>query len=218
MNSEKISTLPQQHYCETGYATVKQVDAEHFVLQHLEGSLSAKKSFSCLLKPEINDTVMYSRNQTGQNFILSILDRPGQGASTIEFENDLHITSTNGKVSIVARDDLRLVSAENIEATAAETRLLSNRASINVGHTTACGEQLDARIDRINWISHSMQTIANTLTEKFEQSLRVVSGMDQRKCGEIVMTAKNLFSLRGRQTSILAKDDVKIDAKRIHMG
>ncbi len=46
----------------------------------------------------------------------------------------------------------------------------------------------------------------------------MIEGVDQTKAGDVLTTIKNLFSLRSRQSAILAKKDIKIDAERIHMG
>lgn len=218
MHSEKITPIPIQQFCETGYATVHSIEVNQFTLQAHHSTIIANKSFSCLLQPEIGDEVMYSRNETNQNYILSILHRPRESTAKIEMESDLVISSSKGKVSILANQALQMVSAEQLDLLSSKINMVSQQATVSINKTNLSGDSVNANVTHLNVIAQSISTVANHLTQKLQNSFRLISGMDQSKAGNVMTSVKNLFSVHARQSAILAKDDVKIDAKRIHMG
>lgn len=217
MQTKKIKQFPISQYCETGYATVQSVD-DQYVLDNQSGQFSAIRAFSCMLKPEIGDKVIYSSDDNNQSYILSILHRPGQQSAKMNFEGDLLINSERGDISIASPGGLQFVSSQNIDLISDDLNVIAKKAVLNLDDTLAVGRKMTGNISRINLFAQSIDTVADRVTQKLQNSFRLISGIDQCKAGDILTTVKNLFSVRARQSSMLAKDDVKIDAKRIHMG
>ena len=59
-------------------------------------------------------------------------------------------------------------------------------------------------------IAKSIETTAETIVQAFENCFRTVTGVEQNSVGNLVTSVKKLFSVRARQATLLARDDVRI--------
>ena len=68
------------------------------------------------------------------------------------------------------------------------------------------------------FISDAVDVVAQRATQRLKSCYRWVEEIEHITAGQMIHKVSNLFSVRARQTAITAKDDVKIDGERVHLG
>ena len=218
MHAEKITPFVGKAHVDVEYGTIQGGKDDHFAIQSQAGLFVATRAFSCIVQPQAGDRVMYSRDDKQQCYILAIIERPVETQTTLAFDGDVCMQSRNGKVSLAAKQGIDLASSEKLTMVAEEVDLVSKKGVFNIESVTSVGEHFNSNIKRVKMFAHSIDTVADRVSQHLKNSFRLIEGVDQTKAGEILTTVKNLFSLRSRQAAVLAKQDVKIDGERIHMG
>jgi len=61
-------------------------------------------------------------------------------------------------------------------------------------------------------------TVASRSVQALESSFRVISGLDQTKSREHIHSVQESSVIRANDVVLTARDDIKIDGNRIHMG
>jgi hypothetical protein len=79
-------------------------------------------------------------------------------------------------------------------------------------------EKGDVRIKILSYIGKSLKIVLNEFLARVGTSLRIVDGADYQRSKEVHIESEKLLSLKGQFTSVTAKDDVKIDGTRVHIG
>ena len=218
MQAEKITSMSRQPAIEIEYGTVHKLEAKEIVIHSQAGVITAKRAFSCVVNPEAGDKVMYSRDHKEQYYVLAIVERPLQQSARLSFQGDVAIESVQGEILITGQSGLQIASAESIALVSNQVNVIAKKGLINIDDAIVTGEKASSHISRLSVFAKSIDTVADRLSQKLKNSFRVIEGVDQTKAGDVLTTIKNLFSLRARQSAIIAKKDIKIDAERIHMG
>ncbi len=99
-----------------------------------------------------------------------------------------------------------------------ELNVAATKATLNIADLAAVGDRLTSNISKIRIFANTIDSVAERLSQRLKNSFRMIEGVDQTRAGDVLTSVKNLFSMRSRQSAILAKKDMKIDAERIHMG
>lgn len=218
MHAEKILSLTGRSPVEIEYGTVQGGAKNSFVIHGEAGIFTAKRAFSCVVNPEAGDKVMYSRDEHHVCHILAIIERPTHQHATLSFPGNVSIDSPHGQVSILGQTGVQLTSADSLDMVTDQVNVIARKGLLNINDATLTGGQVTSHIASVTTIAKSIDTVAERLTQKLKHSFRIIDGVDQTKAGDVLTTIKNLFSLRSRQSAMLAKKDIKIDAQRIHMG
>ena len=202
MNISSIAQLTANASHQLEHGWVQDVTANGFVVRLANGStLIAQKSFSCSITPEQEDLVMFTRTQDAGAFILAILQRQSQTAAKMEYEHGIDIQTPN-KVKIHAAE------FDNVAVT---TRMLSQNLDIKSQHAQVTTE--NARIQ-----SHTIESVSERLVQKVKDSFKIIERLEQVSAKDVIHNIKNAFLQRSKQVDISAKQDVKINGDRIHMG
>jgi hypothetical protein len=80
------------------------------------------------------------------------------------------------------------------------------------------GSAIQGRTGTIKLFARSCDSVFERVTQRAERSYRWVSGLEQLKAGRLNYQVKKLLSMRSKYASLVAKDNVKIDAKQVHLG
>ncbi len=198
--------------------TVKAVNGKEYVIQGKAGILTVTVAFSCMIRPEINDSVLIAIDEQQQHFILAVTDRPQSEQAVMALPKNTTISVDEGNLMITAQKDIQMVSANNLSMATENLKVIANKGHIHVEQLASSGKQADVTIERVKIFSDSIDTAARRISQSSKQCFRWVRDLDQLTAGNLIHNVKNLFSNRSQQAVITAKEDVKIDAERIHMG
>jgi hypothetical protein len=209
MQAEKITAIHAYNDIQIETGTVQTCDGDQFRIFTQAEQISAAKAFSCLVEPQPGDIVLFSREPGRKNHILSITERPDDVNASLKFP---------GEVTLNAAQGLNLSSAQDITLASEQITVLASTGLLSIDSLNAVGTKLMAKIDHVQTVAETVETVAGQLLQKLKNSFRLVEGVDQTRAQDVITTVRNLYSMRSKQAAILAKKDIKVDAERIHMG
>ncbi len=200
------------------YGTITQQQDNKFTVVTDAGIWQAKPAVSCLLQPEIGDKVFVLVHPCQPAYILAVLERKVGIPSQLVFEHDVTLRTKEGKLSLAGRDGLNLISGDTLEMVSSGLKVYSQKADINIEKVSFFGRLLESQIDNIRLIATTMDSVFKSFTQKIKLSYRTIEEAEHLKADRFVCDAKTLLSLKGKYSTITAREDVKIDGERIHIG
>lgn len=146
------------------------------------------RAASCLLKPEVGDTVLYSLDDSGKVYILHLLLRSHENAmdiAQIDLPGVKKLVIRGKNMGLMAEQEMDISSLGDIKLSACFGTLLINSKNL-------------------------FKNISDNLIENIQYQIS--------KVNQYALTVKQLLRLHGKQQIITADQDIKIDAERINMG
>ena len=170
--------------------------------------LFAMKAASCLITPAPGDYVACVVNEK-KTFIIAVLERKAPKA-VMEIVSNAPIGLSAPEIKMVAKDQL-FIAGQKGALTFGDLNLGAVNFAANI-------EKGDVRIKILSYIGKSLKIVLNEVLARVGTSLRIVDGADYQRSKEVHIESEKLLSLKGQFTSVTAKDDVKIDGTRVHIG
>lgn len=185
----KISTIHKRNIfvCQQAII-VEQLANEQW---QLDNGLLAIRAFSCLVKPQPGDEVLYVNSANEQQQILSILTRQNAPGT---------VTNACNNISLPANQSFQL-QAENVDL------LSHNKISL-----------LSAKDIELNAATGNLTLTARHLFQTIQQSLIQICKQIISRAEQVDMTASQLMRTQARHQIITADKEMRIDAERINMG
>ena len=216
-----MNTVESQHgeiveIQEQGVVTASQ-GAWHTV-ETRSGNFVAKKAVSCLIEPIEDDTVLVAGNEDDGLYVLAVLERPGRQDATIRLDTGLRLTLEKGRLSLAAEEGISLASPGDIGLTSTEMTVHTSKGQVTAGTLFFSGSFWTGQVDRLRMLAAHVETCIQSLTQQIQRCYRRVEGTDCLRAGRLDYLVDKLLSLRGKHSMITAREDVKIDGERIHMG
>ena len=190
---------------------------DNWIIQSGSGTYKARKAFSCLVAPEIGDKVLSVSLPSGGSSILAILERKQSQTTRLKFDGDVDISSPRS-IRMFATKSLDAFSGETMHFDSKEISLRSKIASMLFDRLSATGSEAVHNISNIRVLSKTIETVSETSRQVANHSFRLVSGLESVRAGEILQRIKKRFTVQSRQVNMLAEDDAKLNAKRVHLG
>ena len=219
MNAEKIVNWHRPSTQGIEYGTVRGGGEEDGYMVHgPAGIFVATVAFSCLVRPIAGDKIMYTRDSEGGCYILAILERFTGSDALLSFPGDVTVESKKGNVAIAAASGIDLATESAIAMRASEVNVSAVNGRLNVLDFQATGDTFTGSLNRVHLISDAVDLVAQRVTQRLKSCYRWVEEIEHITAGQMIHKVSNLFSVRARQTAITAKDDIKIDGERVHLG
>jgi len=177
----------------------------------------AKKAFSCLIEPEINDIVLCVQDVENSIYILSILERSENKKINISFSSEAEINCRSGSLNI-SSDKKLLLASKNIGLISKSIVHKSSEAVISYENITASGNEINAGYGTVRLVSELINTMARQVIDKFKGYIRNTEENDMVNCGQMTRKTKGLYCLDSEHTIMNSKKTTKIDGDKILMG
>lgn len=199
-------------------ATVVSVSDKKAVI-NADGKLSvATVTFSCLVQPEPEDLVICCGDESGNCFILGIIERQGPQNLTLAFPGNAKLMSDKGTLNLSSRKSLTITSQENLNCFSQKSVHKSKDALFDFDEITARGTIFQGNFNTVRLISQTVMTSARYVIQQAINYIRETEKADQIKAGQLLRKVKGLFSMSSKTTIMISEKDTKIDGERIHMG
>jgi len=220
MSTKQSSVIPLREQAPMPVENARVISvAEKEVAIRLTGATqTARVAFSCLIKPELGDLVLCTKSETGANFILGIIERPGEQNMTLDFPADATILAENGNLSALSQKSVTLAAADKLNCFSDQVIHKSRDAVVDYDEVVARGTTLQATFSTVRLISQMVNILAKQVIDKFKNYIRHTEDYDQVKAGQMTRKADGLYSVDSKNTVLVSKKDTKIDGERIHMG
>ncbi len=198
-------------------ARVVQRDKGEFLLMTPAGQvLRAKKAAGCLLEPEGNDTVLIVRNLAAGVYILTVLERGG-GEGRVVLPATTTLGAADGTLRI-AGDRIELAGTTSTSIEAPEIKVQGTRGEVSFAALSLTACVAAVKTGRLSLVASTVDTVAQRITQRVKDCFRQVARMDSTRAAQVHIRAENRLDLQGGDTSLLARQGVKIDGDKIHLG
>lgn len=200
-NTNKVVAIAQPLAGQLFTGTVESIENNRITLIGAQGPLQAQRAKSCLLDPQPNDLVLFCV-VADKTFVTDVLSSSEEVSSSI--------------ITLPANTELHCANHLTMKA--------PKMKSISVSHQVLSGE-LDVQTKQAKLTSDDTELSTGTLRtmvkrgyQTFEQLFKSVTQAEHHSAGSLLQNIKQLWTAKSQQTVISAKQDVKVDAQRIHMG
>ena len=196
-------------------ATIKAINNQLFLVTGSQGIQNAKVAASCLIAPDVGDTVMIC-TLAGECYITAVLEKQ-QSAHRIKVDGDLKL-ETSGVTTLSSKGGINQVSSGEVAVTANSIRQTSNEQQVTCKSLNMHTQDSSLQAKNINVVAEQSNTVINRCYQKAEQVMRWVETIETLNIGTWVQNIKGTLNSRAQNQIMTAKSDVKVDAERIHMG
>lgn len=178
-------------------------------------TVQARRAVSCLVEPEVADTVALLSTDAGL-FVTDVLVRPEESSQALQ----LNARRGDGSAQdvVLSAGSLRIEAEDGLEATGKtlsfrfDTMLLSSRQLALVGR------KLMTSMQEIVTSAKTLLASFETTSTKARNRIDRVTETDQLKAGSVQTQADTVALVQAGSALTVAKEDIRLDGKRISMG
>ena len=160
---------------------------------------AARRAAGCLLRPEPGDTVLVHVPEVGDVFVLSVLERA----------NPMAVLDVPG--------ELRIEATSRLDLTAPEMRLQGRTGRFEFMGLDLLAGTIAAKAGRVAAVAAAVESRIGDLSQNIRLSVRQVE-TEIVRAGGIRQFIRGRLLIRAGRASVLAEDEVTVDAKKIHLG
>ena len=165
----------------------------------------------------MDDTVLVSLVDNNY-FILAVLARPAVQDMTLTFPASVKMQVADGQLDLVASQDINLLSAAKTTMLSDSLHMASASMDINTGKLTATTQVIESHSTEIKLYTGMLSTVAKQITQKTGILVRWVESVETLNIGNLIQNVRHNYTSHSDQAVITAKQDMRIDGERIHMG
>lgn len=197
-------------------AQVTAIEENLYQLKHKGQIILVNKAFSCLVQPQVQDTVLYSFDQYQQAFIVAILHRTEDSQLTVQLPAnatiacDQNLTLRSGQHTSIISEQITQLSQKNV--------IKTDEAVMDFNNAVIKGSKLHSHIRHIHSISDLISTMAKQAIQKFGSYVRKSEVSDQVQAAQMGRKVDGLYTMNSKHTIMVSQKDTKIDGEHIHMG
>ena len=177
---------------------------------------TATLAVSCLLTPQVLDTVLTAHLEDGARVILSVLYRQEAPAtlhlpdnSTIECAENLTLQSGTA---------LSLQSGKALNAQSEEVHVSAMKAATNIMHIHTLCDTAEHCCRVVTSIGQNAVSMFRSVTQCLGQSTKMVEGNDEVRCANSTLLANEQATVMSKNSLFLTEETSRTDAKLIQLG
>jgi len=197
---------------------ITSIEKETYTIESQSGMYNAQQAVSCLTQPLLGDKVLLVGNFVDGFYILAVLEREEGQKHTLSFHGEVDFRAEDGRLTIAAQRGMALASAKDIALASSELNIHSIKSEVSIHRLIFNGGFWLGQVKRLKLIATTFDSIVDRLSQRIKRSYRTVEDIEHLRAGRLDYLIDKLLSLRGKYSMITAKEDVKIDGERIHMG
>ncbi|VBB46662.1 conserved hypothetical protein [uncultured Desulfatiglans sp.] len=200
------------------YGKIQKLQADGCLVETASGLIRASQAVGCLIRPQPGDKVLVCSDSDGAAYILAVLERRPDEGLEIRFDRPAAIRVSRGRLSLVSQEGIDLGANQDIQLTASALEVHAARGKVIMERAAFLGSFLEVQAARVRLLAGILESVAERLTQKIKRSYRVIEESEHVKAGSLDYFARKWLSFKGRYTLLTAREDVKVDGERIHIG
>jgi len=184
------------------------------------GEVVAEKAVSCLVKPEIGDRVLISLDQTGNSFILSVLQRPKHKNPKVDlvFHGDVRLHVKKGGLSLASDDKVSIASQEELAFVSKGVSVHANEGKVKIERLSYIGRILHSQVKRIKVIANTVENTFRRLTQGLENAFRFIREYEEIQSGSTRYLVEDTLTMHSKNAVHMAQEIVTINGEQVHLG
>ncbi len=191
------------------YGTVVARDMKTWAVRSTNGHYSARRAKSCLLAPEVGDSVLLCTNDLGHCYILTVLDG-AEDSGTLEMNGDLDLQVNNGSLHLSADNELSMG--------AAAIRITADRGSATLKHFSCLVDTITGQFRTLSLAAENCLNSFHSLTQRLGAFFRSTEGHEEIQAGSTRVLVEDTHVLHCKNSVLMAEEDARIDADQIQLG
>lgn len=204
---------------EVVYAFGRVVEKQHSLkVETSFGICRARRAVSCLIEVEEGDRVLIAMSDSGEAYVVAVLERAGATKTQIVFDGHADIRVPEGRFQVTASDGVELATPRDMAIASARFNLSSKEAEISVNKMSFVGSFVRTQVERIKLATETMNMIVGTLYQHATCVFRRTDEIEELRANNIDYKAEESFALHGKYTLLTANELVKVDSEQIHLG
>jgi hypothetical protein len=197
--------------------TVVRAEPAGLVVRTEHGDYRAVRATSCLVEPRPDDLVLVAAAADGRCFILAVLAREAGAGADLAIDGNLSIRAP-GEIELVARDGMKLHSADTIDVAAASLSVNAGEGSVVIERLAYVGRLVQSEIEKVKSFAGTVDMVLDRLTQRVKRSYRSVEELDHVRAERIDYEAEKSVSIHGETAVVTAERLVKVNGEQIHFG
>ncbi|MGK3985912.1 DUF3540 domain-containing protein [Sorangium sp. So ce136] len=186
-------------------------------VRFMSGSCEARRAKSCLVAPEVGDTVLCAIEPEGA-FVLVVLEGSDGAPTKLVADGDVEVQARGGRVTLCASKGVDIVSGGDVAMTSAELHVRATKGSLGIDELRYFGRLVQAEVTKLALVAQQVDSVLTRLTQRAKRVFRFVEELDQTRAGTVDVRAQEMVALRGENTVISARVLAKVDGEQIHIG
>lgn len=196
--------------------TVKKQQEQEFVVECDGHEWVCRRAASCLLQPQVDDTVLISGPERERVYLIAVIEQAQQNNSTVCVPGELTISAN--AVNIHSTTGMQLHGGTSLDMQSVQLNLNAEKAQCVVDEMQYAGRELKSTVGMMRVIGKVYESIMDRLSFMSRTSFKITEEVEHLRAGSIDYQAEQSARLHSKYTMVTAKDLVKVDGKQIHMG
>lgn len=198
------------------YGLVRTASPGRFQVETSFGTVLAVRAISCLVEPAAGDKVLLSVDMAGAAYVLSVLE--SASPVTLAVDGDTRLAVRGGSLTVAADQDLNLSCPGEFTAASSQISVHASRGNAVIERMSFMGQVLKTQFKRMRCVAQSMDQVFRRFTMRAQESSRFVKEHDEVQAGSQRVLVDDLCALHAKNHSMMAEEQVVINAEQIHMG
>jgi hypothetical protein len=216
-NIHAINALPQPGL-PMSTATLTGVAGQVYWVNVADASYQVRRAASCLIQPEIGDTVLVYWGANAQtHFILSVLVHHNKQAAELVIPGGVTLQSIQGDLQVQARD-ISLQPKRALLVNSPVIKLATLFTDVKSNFFRGRFTTVESHVTKLRLFADNARTTINRLVIKAKNYLQTVDGMHETRAGRVRTTVASSYGVKARHASIDAEGAVRIDGEKIDLG
>jgi hypothetical protein len=169
----------------------------------VDRTVDARQAASCLLAPAVGDRVLVHVCD-GAAYVLAVLERAS--------------TELTAELSVPGAADVALRSAGSLALESPKVGLVAREFGVLADVLSQAGGTLSASFRRIVETAIDKAVGARTITTRAQARTAVVTEVDTLSAGTLVQNVDKVAAHNSEISLLTARQDVRLDAKRVTVG
>ena len=182
------------------------------------GACEARRAKSCLVAPEVGDSVLCALKPDGEAFVVAVLAGREGAPTKLAVDGDLALQARGGRVSLCSSEGVDIVSGGAVAMTSAELHVRAKEGTMAIEELGFFGRLVQAEVAKVSLVAQEVDSVLTRLTQRAKRVFRFIEEIDQTRAGTVDMRAQNLIAIRGENAVISARVLAKVDGEQIHLG
>ena len=197
---------------------IRMEDGGFCVVQCETAEWRVERAASCLLAPEVGDTVLISGPVPQQTYLIAVVRQASPDTARLETQGNMVIACPEGNISVQAGKQLNLQGSEGVSMDTAVLRMQADKAECTAGELDYLGRRALISVGTLRVIGNACEVVMDSISQLAQQVFRITQDTEQVRAGRYDCQAEHTVRLHAQHTLLTGTDLVKVDAEQIHMG